>query len=185
MEMVSNVSTHFFRDNTLVANFLTDQMNLENQWEVAVWEVSYPSMYQNFAAVTFVFFDTKLSNSSELYYVECFLQPSTTATVGTMNTFIQERHNHSEICIIVKKSRGTKTVEIYPANEGCVFALFSMALGHFSEVNVGSEFWLMLREKGPQNTKICLRKCWDTLSHGIHGPWRHERPIAALIFFHS
>ena len=55
-----------------------------------------------------MFFDKKLSKSSEFYYLEPGLYPSITDTVETMNTFIQERHNHCENCITVKVSRKTK-----------------------------------------------------------------------------
>ena len=44
----------------------------------------------------------KLSNSSELFYLEPALYPSITDIIEAMNTFIQEGHNHSENCIAVK-----------------------------------------------------------------------------------
>ena len=49
IELVSNASSELFPDNTLSSftNFLPDQVNLEGQWEVAISEISYPSMYQN------------------------------------------------------------------------------------------------------------------------------------------
>ena len=77
-------------------------MNLEGQWEVAISELSYPSMYQNLTEGKFMFFDKKLSKSSEFYYLEPGLYPSIKDIVETMNTLIQERHNHSGNCITVK-----------------------------------------------------------------------------------
>ena len=49
IELVSNASGELFPDNTLSSftNFLPEQVNLEGQWEVAISEKSYPSMYQN------------------------------------------------------------------------------------------------------------------------------------------
>ena len=47
----------------------------------------------------------KLSKSSELYYLEPRFHPSITGIVEAMNTLIQQRHNHSEICITDKVSR--------------------------------------------------------------------------------
>ena len=49
IELVSNASAQLFPDNTLSSftNFLTEQLNLDGQWEVAISETSYPSMYQN------------------------------------------------------------------------------------------------------------------------------------------
>ena len=82
-----------------------------------------------------------------------------------MNTLLQERHNHNENCIKVKGSRKTQKVEIYLANEGSGLAFFSTDLGHNFASNVGSEFGVMLRGKGPHKPE-----CPHTLSHDIHGP---------------
>ena len=104
IELVSNASAQLFPDNTLSSftNFLPEQLNLDGQWEVAISEISYPSMYQNVTEGKFKFFDRKLSKSSEIYYLEPGLYPSITDIVEVMNILIQERHNHSENCIKVK-----------------------------------------------------------------------------------
>ena len=49
LELVSNASAKLFPDNTLSSftTFLPEQLNLEGQWEVAISEMSHPSMYQN------------------------------------------------------------------------------------------------------------------------------------------
>ena len=113
IELVSNASVQLFPDNTLSSftNFLPEQLNLDGQWEVAISEISYPSMYQNVTEGEFLFFDKKLSESSEFYYLEPGLYPSITDFVEAMNILIQERHNHSENCIKVKVSRKTQKVE--------------------------------------------------------------------------
>ena len=46
-------------------------------------------------------------------------------------------------------SRKTQKVEIYLANEGSGLAFFSTDLGHIFGSNVGNEFGVMLRGKGP------------------------------------
>ena len=55
-----------------------------------------------------MFSDKKLSNSSEIYYLEPGLYPSFTDVVEAKNTVIQERHNHSENCITVEVFRETQ-----------------------------------------------------------------------------
>ena len=62
VELVSNTSGELFPDNTLSSftNFLPEQVNLEGQWEVAISEISYPSMFQNLTEGCFNFFDEKL-----------------------------------------------------------------------------------------------------------------------------
>ena len=104
IELVSNDSGELFQDNTLSSftNFLPEQVNLEGQWEVAVSEKSYPSMYQNITEGYFKFFDEKLSKSTSTYSIEPGLYTSITDIVEAMNTLIQERNNHNETCITVK-----------------------------------------------------------------------------------
>ena len=110
IELVSNASAQLFPDITLSSftNFLPEQLNLDGQWEVAISEISYPSTYQNNTEEKFMFFDKKLSESSEFYYLEPGLYPSITDIVEAMNILIQKRHNHSENCIKVKVSRRTQ-----------------------------------------------------------------------------
>ena len=104
IELVPNASTQLFPEKTLSSstNFLQDQLNLDGQWDVAISELSDPSMYQNATEGNFMFCDTKLSKSLESYDLEPGLNPSNTDIVKAMNTLIQERHNHSENCIKLK-----------------------------------------------------------------------------------
>ena len=62
IELLSNASAQLFPDNTLSSFtiFLPEQLKLDGQWEVAISETSYPSMYQNVAEGNFMFFDKKL-----------------------------------------------------------------------------------------------------------------------------
>ena len=101
-----------------------------------------------------IFFDKKLSKSSEFYFLEPGLYPSITDIVETMNILIQERHNHSENCIKVKVSRRTRKVQIYLANEASGLAFYSTDLGHMFGSNVGNEFGVMFRRKGPHKPEF-------------------------------
>ena len=156
IELVSNASAQLFPDNTLgsFTNFLPEQLNLDGQWEVAILEISYPSMYRNVTEGKFMFFGKKLSKSSEFYYLEPGLYPSITDFVEAMNILIQERYNHSENCIKVKVSRRTQKNEIYLANEGSRLPFFSTDLGHNFGRNVGNEFGVTLRGKGSHKPKF-------------------------------
>ena len=101
-----------------------------------------------------MFFDKKLSKSSEFYYLEPGLHPSITDIVEAMNTLIQARHNHSENCIRVKISRRTQKVEIYLANEGSGLAFYSTDLGHIFGSNVDNNIGVMLSGRGPHKPKF-------------------------------
>ena len=115
-----------------------------------------------------MFFDKKLSKSSEFHYLKPGLYPSITDIVEPMSSLIQERHNHSENCIKVKVSRRTQKFEIYLANEGSGLALFRTDLGHIFASNVGNELGSNVERKKTSQTGICLRHCPHTLFHDIH-----------------
>ena len=55
-------------------------------------------------------FLTKLSKSSEIYFLEPSLYSTITDILEVMIPLIQERQNHSENCITVKVSRREKVV---------------------------------------------------------------------------
>ena len=111
-------------------------------------------MYQNVTEGKFMFFDKKLSKLSEFYYLETGLYPSIMAIGEAMNTLIQERHKHSENCITDKLSRRTHKVAIHLPKEKSCLAFFSTDLGHNFESNVGNEFRVMFREKGPHKPEF-------------------------------
>ena len=146
IELVSNASGELFLDNTLSSftSFLPEQVNLEGQREVAISEISYPSMYQNITERKFQFFDKKLSKSRSTYSIEPGLYTSITDIVEPMNTLIQERNNHSETCITVKVSRRTQKVVIILANDSSGLAFCSTDLGHISGNNVRNEFGVLM-----------------------------------------
>ena len=90
IELVSNASGDFFPNNALssLTNVLLAQVILEGQWEVAIPEISYPSMYQNTTEGTFIFFDEKLSKSTSTFNLEPGLYTSIRDIVEAMNTLI-------------------------------------------------------------------------------------------------
>ena len=151
LELVSNTFGQLFPANTLSSftNFLREQLNLEGQWEVAISDITNPSMYQDVTEGKLMFSDKKLSKSSKIHHLKPGLYLSITDIVEAMNTLIQERHNHNENCITVQVSGRTQKVEIYLANEGSGVAFFSTDLRHIFGSNIGNELGVMLRRKGP------------------------------------
>ena len=93
-----------------------------------------------------MFFDKKLSKSSEFYYLEPGLYPSITDIVEAMNILIQERRNHSEKCIKLEESRRTQEVKIYPQMTDPVLHSLVWIWDTFSEVILLQHHW---RHKGP------------------------------------
>ena len=161
IELVSNASGGFFPENTLSSftNFLPEQVKLEGQWEVAISQISYPSMYQNKPEGKFklnggeIQVDKKLSKSTSTYSIEPGLYTSFTDIVEAKNRLIQERNIHNETCITVKVSCRTQKIVIMLANDSSGLAFCSTDLGHIFVKNVGNEFGVMLIGKGPHEPK--------------------------------
>ena len=156
IELISNASKELFQDNTFSSftNFLPEQINLEGQWEVAVSEISYPSMYQNKTEGKFNFFDEKLSKSMNPYNPKPGLYTSITDLVEAMITVIQERNNNNETCITVKVPRRTQKVQTLLANDTSGLALCSTNLGQVFVNNVGNEFGVLMTEKCPHQLEF-------------------------------
>ena len=155
IELVSNASGELFPDNTpsSFTIFLPEQLNLEGQWEVAISEISYPSMYRNIMEGKFKFVDEKLSKSTSTYNLEPGLYTSITDIVEAMNRLIQERNNHYETCITVKVSRRTQKNVIMLADDAGL-AFCSTNLGHIFGNNVGNEFGVLMIGKGPHEPEL-------------------------------
>ena len=130
IELVSNASGELFPNKTLCpcTNFLSEQVNLEGQWEVAV--------------------------STSNYNLEPGLYSSITDIVEAMNTLIQERNNHHETCITVNVSRKTQKVVILLANDTSGLAIYSTDSGHTFGSILGNEFGVLMIGKGPHEPEF-------------------------------
>ena len=78
----------------------------------------------------------KLSKTFNFYYLHSSPYPCITDIVEAWNTLIEKRHNHSESCVTVKKSRRTQKVETYLEVEGSGLAFPCTRLGHIFGSNV-------------------------------------------------
>ena len=99
-------------------------------------------------------FDEQLSKSTSTYSIEPGLYNSITDIVEAMNTFIQERNNHNETCITVKVSRRTQKVVIILEKKTSGLAFCSTDLGHIFGKNVGNQFGVLMKGKGPHEPQF-------------------------------
>ena len=111
-------------------------------------------MYQNITEGNFKFSDEKLSKSTSTYNLEAGLYTSITEIVEAMNTLIQGRNNHNEICITVKVPRRTQKVVIILANETSGLAFCSTDWVHIFGSNVGNQFAVLIKGKGPHEPEF-------------------------------
>ena len=106
-------------------------------------------MRQNKTERNFKFCVKKFLKSTSTYNPETGLYTSITDIVEAMNTLIQQRNNHNEICITVKASRRTQKIVILLANDTSGLAFCSIDLGHIFGNNVGNQFQVLMKRKGP------------------------------------
>ena len=66
-----------------------------------------------------------------------------------LNTIIQERNNHRDICITIKVGRVSQKVKVYLANEDSSVAVFSTDLGHIIGGNMRNDSGILMCGKGP------------------------------------
>ena len=75
--------------------YLNKQIHLKGEWEVAISEISYPSLYQNVTEGKFTFVDGRESSEEKRKIVpmniEPGLYPSIVDIVVAMNNKIRER----------------------------------------------------------------------------------------------
>ena len=94
IELVTNASFNCYPNNSLSSftNFLPEQIHLKGEWEVAISEISYPSLYQNVTEGKFTFVDGRESPEEKvLMHVEPGLYPSIVDTVVAMNDKVRKR----------------------------------------------------------------------------------------------
>ena len=78
IELVSNASTDVYPDNSLSSftNFLPEQVNLDGDWEVALMEILYPSLYHNVTDGTFRYKEDKSDKDIGEYEIPAGLYTS-------------------------------------------------------------------------------------------------------------
>ena len=89
VEFVSNASFDCYPNNKLsyFTNFHPEQTNLEGDWEVAITEISYASLYQNITKGKLFYLDKATPDTKQLdyYKLDPGLYPSISDIVNEMN----------------------------------------------------------------------------------------------------
>ena len=96
-----------------------------------------------------MFYDEKLSKTTEAYFLEPGLYSSITDIVEAMNTLIQGRNNHRDTCITIKVSRVTQKLKVYLANERSSLAFLRTDFGDIFGGDVGNDSGKLMRGKEP------------------------------------
>ena len=134
VELVSNASFDCFPNNTLnsFTNFSPEQINLEGEWEVAITELSYPSLYQKITEGKFFYLDATTSDTKpfDYYTIDAGLYPSISDIVNEMNKKIQEREKYEKTPIKLKVNRITQRTSLSLPNENSLLVIFSTDLCH-------------------------------------------------------
>ena len=161
MELVSNASFNCYPNNSLSSftNFLHEQIHLKGEWEVAISEISYPSLYQNVTEGKFTFVDGRESSEEKRKIVpmniEPGLYPSIVDIVVAMNNKIRERlgaqvFEYNGIYVSVDKI--TQKVAVHLPESQSVLIIQSADLSHFFGCDLEqNQTGVIMKKKKVQN----------------------------------
>ena len=159
IELVSNASFNCYPNNSLSSftNFLPDLIHLKGEWEVAISEISYPSLYQNVTERKFPFVDGRESSEEKRKIVpmtiEPGLYPSIVDIVVAMNNKIRERlgaqvFEYNGIFVSVDKI--TQKVAVHLPETQSVFIIQSADLSHIFGCDLEqNQTGVIMKRKGP------------------------------------
>ena len=129
VELVSNALFHCYPKNTLSSftNFLPEQLNFDREWEVAITELSYPSLYQNITEGKFFYLDeaTPDIKSSDYYTLDQALYPSISDIVNELNRKFQESEMYKKTPIKLHVNKITQQISLSLPNENSFLVIFS------------------------------------------------------------
>ena len=132
-------------------NFLPEQVNLAGQGEVAVSQISHPSIYQNVTEGKLLFHDNELSNTKDYYHLEPGLYHSITDIVEAMNSLIENRNYHNTIWNGVKVDRRSQKVAFSLVNDESSLVISSIDLGHIFGGDVRNDRGKLMLGRGSHN----------------------------------
>ena len=107
-----------------------------------------------------MFYDEKLSKTTEAYYLQPGPNSSISDIVEAMNTLIQERNNHRDTCITIKVSRVTQKLKVYPTIEESSLALLSTDLGHIFGGDARNDSGNLMCGKGSHEPTFAYDIVW-------------------------
>lgn len=154
IELVSNASFDCYPNNTLSSftNFLPERIDLKGEWEVAITEISYPSMYQNITDGRFFYGDSMfpIPNRAGQFQLKPGLYESITQVVHEMSKLIFEDAKMFNHYISLEIDRMTQQISLKLPSETASLAIMSADLSHILGVERPSErVGVVMRGEGP------------------------------------
>ena len=154
-ELVSNASFNCYPNNSLSSftNFLPEQIDLKGEWEVAISEISYPSLYQNVTEGKFTVVDGRESSEEKRKIVpmniEPGLYPNIVDIIVAMSNKIRERLGAQVFeynGIYVSEDEITQKVAVNLS----LFIIQSADLSHIFGCDLEqNQTGVIMKEKGP------------------------------------
>ena len=152
IELASIASGLLLLDKLLSSsiNLLPEKLNLESQWKIALWRISYTGKREKTNRCEVEVLCSKFL--SRVRYL--FGTLPITNIVEALNTPIQERNIVCENCNTVKVSLGTQNGEIYLENGEGGLGFITKDVENIFGSNVGKDLRALLRGKGHNKTEI-------------------------------
>ena len=191
IKLVSNVSSKTLPHNTLSSftNFVLELNNLVGQFEVAISQMYYPSMYQNVTLGKVLFLYEKLSQRKYFNCPEAGLHSSVTHIVEANISKIPYRNSNNDTSIRMKVSRKTKKKTFPLLTKKNVWCFLASISDIFLELMFTTIWDSFARIITPQ-TIVCIGFCSNSFAHHllrqcrVQKFWRHNSTFGALSSFH-
>ena len=159
IELVSNASFNCYPNNSLSSftNFLPKQKHLKGEWEVAISEISYPSLYQNVTGGKFTFINVRESPEEKRkiqpMLIEPGLYPSIVDKVVAVNDKVRKRMGVQKYeCngIYVSVEKITQKNAIHLPEDQSVFIIQSADLNQIFGCDLEqNQTGVIMKGKGP------------------------------------
>ena len=159
IELVSNAYFNCYPNKSFSSftNFLPERIHLKGEWEVAISEISYPSLYQNVTGGKFTFVDGRENPEEKRkiqpMHVEPGLYPSIVDIVVALNDKVRKRigaqkYEYNGIYVSVDKI--TQKVAIHLPEDQSVFIIQSADLSHIFGCDLEqNQTSVIMKGKGP------------------------------------
>ena len=172
-----HLRSYFQTIHWVFVQMLPEQLNLEGQWEVAISETFFPSMYQNVRLIKYMFLTRNFQSllTSTIYNLVFTFPLRIVLKLWTLS--LKKDTIKAKTVSQIKCLKEPKKLRFTLQFEGSGLAFFSTDLGHIFGINDGNEFGVMLRGRGPHKPEfacdiVCIHSLMihrDLIEYNIVG----------------
>ena len=150
VELVSNASMEIYPDNTLssFSNFLPKQFTVDDAWEVALVEISYPAVYHKITEGQFRYKIDSSDNRLDVMEIPPGLYHSLDEILRAMQAVANEKYTNKNVDFKWSVNKRDQKVDIILPNEQAKLNIISLDLAQI----LGFPMSVLLMGVGPHKS---------------------------------